>query len=1259
MNDRLYLYNTCWKKKILKFAFLLHLHCMLVVYFYFMIRKLTKKYLSWLLLFAAAIIVFSVVRYPDSNERNREKSLNLFGKNVSALASDLDSLLDFALNPAFLKDPFSLLNVESFASRSRQLHCTLLISKNDSLIFWSNNSVPIGFLPNRDITDTIVFSGNGFYLVKSRQMGSYTASAMSLIESRYFYQNNYLPDEVQSDICSNCPFVLASDTTKSDTAIAITGLNSPVRLVWTPEEESFAPEKELKIVFLLFLALILAAIAFYRLMTSLTVFRNCNWLRLISMLVFPLILFFIGQSVFSMKAFLPLSINNPAFFAFSSRFTHLTPLLLYSFVLIVYVSFFSRELLLFAGKKRQRLLFRILFLFLTFIATSALACFIISGIAGFLFNTSVNFDFNDILTFDLRSVFIFFTLFLLFCSVILLHYLMISLVGRLRLKFKTWMVVSLVFIAVATPAAWAVGIGPGLFLPVAVYLLIMQFVFSPYFYSNKSVYLILNLIFAAGLTTFALNEAVSQKQNDQMKLLSLNLATEQDPLTEDILGDVIPQIAADTFLLNDPYRNDRDFSITQYLKRNYFDGYLNQYLLQVTWCHKDEEIIVQPANTSVSCIDFFGDIAFRMGIPTLADEVVFVNDGSGRGYYLCTIELNAENDTSALFVELIPASYEKGLGYPDLLVDVNSGIKTIPSGISYARYLDGQLISRNGKYNYPTRMSMLFKAMPDEVVYHEGGQVHFRSEVSDNLVLIITQSDRNFSSFLAPFSYILLFFGLLSLLFVLGAGKVFGFRIHWATTFSSRLQWMIVLIILVIFFVAGIIAVYNMSSLNANKNEEIVSEKAHSLIVELEHKLGDYDVLGRNNEAYLTELVLRFSRVFFTDLNIYSLEGKLLSTTRPQIFEKQLVSDRMDAQAYYGLSLENNSFLLHTETIGQMNFLSAYIPVRNSNNKVIAYLNLPFFARGNELNREISSFLSTFINIYMLIILFTVLITILLSNYVTHPLRMIKDKLRTIKLGTTNEKILWKRRDEIGDLVFEYNRMIEELAFKAELLARNEREMAWREMAKQVAHEIKNPLTPMKLSTQYLEKAWGDKAADFDERLKRFAQTMTEQIDSLSDIATAFSNFGKMPESTVVRICLNDVLSSVVTLYRSEEYDISLHMPDTALYVMADESQMLRVFNNLIKNAQQAFVPDRRGNVDVLLKSEKGKAMVVISDNGSGISPDLQKKIFQPNFTTKSSGTGLGLAMVKNILDGFGGRITFVSIEGNGTTFNVELPLAE
>ncbi len=1159
----------------------------------------------------------------------------------------------------YLKDPFSLLSVSSFREKTQSLHTTIFISRNDSLVFWSDNHTPFPSESDSIQSGKIVFDGNGFYLVRAEQSGSYRLTALVQLQSSYFYHNSYLISRISPNLCSDCCFGIASDPAAADTLLTVQGVSQPVPITFTKEEMPLSPAQDITIVLLLFVSLVLLAMAFYGIAERISPLKKQLWLRLIYLAVVPVILYLLGKEFLSLPVFIHLSVNNPAFFAYSSRFPQLAPLLLAAFLFITWISYFSRELLLLAGRKRKNVFSRVAFLFVTFVCTALLAYYVISGINSFLFNTSINFTFNNILSLDIRSVLLLFTLFLLFCCIILLHYLMISLVSRLRLSFRTWLLISLVFLAAGIIAAIMAGFNVWLFLCISAYLLIMQFVFSRHMYSNRAVYLLLNLVLAAGITTVSLNYAIQQKQYDQLKLLSLNLATEQDPLTEEFLGDLLPKISADSILLNDPYKKIKDFNVTQYLKLRYFNGYLGQYFLQTTWCRPGEEILIQPSDTSVSCIDFFDDVAFRTGIPSLADNVVFINDGTGRGYYLCTIKLEAPGDTSYIFAELIPASYEKGLGYPDLLVDVNSGIKTIPSNIAYARYLDDGLVSRYGKYNYPTRINALFNAMPDETVIHDSGYIHFKLTISDRLVLIITESDRDIPSSLAPFSYILLFFGLLVVVFLLIAGRVFGFRLRFAVSFSSRLQWMIIVIILIIFFVAGMISVLNMQSLNKSKNEEIVSEKAHSLVVELEHKLSKFGQLSSGDEQYVTELLLKFSQVFFTDLNVYSLDGKLLATTRPQIFDKQLISDRMSAGAFAKLSQRNHSFLLITEHIGEMAFMSVYIPIRNDRNENIAYLNLPYFARENELSREISSFISTFINIYMLIILLTVLVTIVVSNYVTQPLRLIKDKLSNIKLGTTNEKIKWKRRDEIGDLVFEYNRMIEELAFKADLLARSEREMAWREMAKQVAHEIKNPLTPMKLSTQYLEKAWNDKAEDFDERLKRYSQTMVEQIDSLSDIATAFSHFGKMPESTVVKICLNDVLSSVITLYRSEDYDITLQLPDTALYVFADESQMLRVFNNLLKNAQQAFVPARRGMIHVTLKIDENKALVVVQDNGIGMSEEQKKKIFQPNFTTKSSGTGLGLAMVKNIVTGFNGRIWFESVEDFGTTFSVELPLVE
>ncbi len=1222
-------------------------------------RKIPAQYFSWVLLCAAAGLLAAVLLWSSGGKTRKQEYAGSFVSGMNHAVVQTDSLLRWLDNPMFLKDPFPLLTDRSFLDRISSPKTTIFISRNDTLLFWSDNHTPWPSDAATIRNGSLIFNGNGYYFVRTLGSGAYRIMAMVLVQSNYFYHNAYLPSEVSPHIYDGNDFFLTFDSLAADTAVVVEGIHQPIWLMEPDSKEILSTRADSLWPVMLLLALVFLAISVYRFIQQLTVFRRRRYLRRACLLLVPLLISIAGYYLLSLPRFGQLSINNPAFFAFSSSISCLTPLLMAAFALVLIVAYFSREVLLFAGSKRKMTWLRVMIMFFVFCVTSAVAYFILSGIDDFLFNTSIAFGFNDILTFDPRSVLIFFTLFLLFAAVILLHFLMISLVGRLRLAFRFWLFISLAFLVVSSCVAWLIGLNVTLFLSIALWLLVMQFAFSRQFYSNKTVYLLMNLVLAAGLTTFALNHAQQQKQYDQLKLLSLNLASEQDPLTEEFLGDLLPEIQSDSFLLSNPYRLDPEFSLNEYLKRKYFNGYLSQYLLQSTWCRTNEQIIVQPADTSVNCVSYFSDIAFKTGIPTLADHVVFINDGTGRGYYLCSFRLDAPGDTSMLFVELVPASYEKGLGYPDLLVDANSGMKSVPANVSYCRYLDGVLVSRYGKFNYPTRMSNLFRTIPDEVVVSENGFVHYKVTISDHLTLILTENDRDVAVFLAPFSYILLFFGLFTFVFIVFSGKVFGFRFRVAASFSSRLQWMIVALILLIFFVAGIIAVLNLGNLNSGKNKEIVSEKAHSLIIELEHKLSDFPVLGRSEESYVNELLLKFSRVFFTDLNMYTTEGQLLATTRPQIFEKQLISDRMNASAFMSLSLKNNSFLLQTEEIGEMTFTSAYIPVRNNRNEIIAYLNLPYFARESELNQEISSFISTFINIYMLIILLTVLITIVVSNYVTKPLRLIKDKLRNIKLGVVNEKISWKRRDEIGDLVFEYNRMIEELAFKAELLARNERELAWREMAKQVAHEIKNPLTPMKLSTQYLEKAWRDNAKDFDERLKRYSQTMVEQIDSLSDIATAFSNFGKLPESTVVRICINDILSSVVTLYRSDEYDISLSVPDKALYVLADESQMLRVFNNLLKNAQQAFVDGQRGNISVTMIQEDGRITVIVKDNGCGIPDDMRKKIFQPNFTTKSSGSGLGLAMVRNIVTGFGGQVSFESESGKGTSFMVVLPIAE
>jgi len=246
--------------------------------------------------------------------------------------------------------------------------------------------------------------------------------------------------------------------------------------------------------------------------------------------------------------------------------------------------------------------------------------------------------------------------------------------------------------------------------------------------------------------------------------------------------------------------------------------------------------------------------------------------------------------------------------------------------------------------------------------------------------------------------------------------------------------------------------------------------------------------------------------------------------------------------------------------------------------------------------------------------------------------------------------------------VREYNRMIDELAVSADLLARSERETAWREMARQVAHEIKNPLTPMKLSVQYLEKAWKENVPDWDERLERFSKTMIEQIDNMAVIAKEFSDFAQMPAGKNGHINLREFIPEVLGMYKDfEKVDIDLQMPEgeEPMQVYADRNQLLRVFNNLIKNAIQSYDKHEQARIRVDCESGEQDYHISVTDYGSGIPEKLQREIFTPYFTTKAKGMGLGLSMVKSIIESFNGNVSFTSREGEGSTFVVSLPRSQ
>jgi len=295
----------------------------------------------------------------------------------------------------------------------------------------------------------------------------------------------------------------------------------------------------------------------------------------------------------------------------------------------------------------------------------------------------------------------------------------------------------------------------------------------------------------------------------------------------------------------------------------------------------------------------------------------------------------------------------------------------------------------------------------------------------------------------------------------------------------------------------------------------------------------------------------------------------------------------------------------------------------------------------------------------MILLLVVLVVSVVLADRITQPLRVIQNRIAKVSLSKKNEKIIYERRDEIKGLVEEYNYMVDEIERSAELLAQSERESAWREMAKQIAHEIKNPLTPMKLNIQHLQRTFMGKGKE-NEIIDRISKTLIEQIDSLSSIANEFSDFAKMPRAKNERINLVNKLRDTLQLFETtDRIEISLEMGDLKkVYVYGDREQMMRVFINLIKNSIQSIPETRQGKIDIRLEIQNNShALITISDNGKGIPEDIKDRLFQPNFTTKSGGMGMGLAISSNIIKSFGGEIWYETVINRGTNFFVKLPL--
>ncbi len=754
------------------------------------------------------------------------------------------------------------------------------------------------------------------------------------------------------------------------------------------------------------------------------------------------------------------------------------------------------------------------------------------------------------------------------------------------------------------------------------------------------------------------------KEQYSRRIFAEKLAAERDPVAEHLFCELEQRLEADTALramLDDPAEAKSNFS--KQLIQSYFGGHWEKYEVKIAVFDTACLPVVNGINNERDDLTFYEESIKDHSSPTECKSLFYLDDPTGKISFLSKIDIYSPkrpgSKPSFLFLELSSKFVSEEVGFPELLLEGITGLNQELAAYSYAKYKNGELVNYHGKYPYSESSEVFLDPLMKNSSFRDlDGYNHLLYKADTNTLVVLSRKDDGLIGTVTTFSYLFAFFSILLLLFLLTRQFSRGLFLT-QLSFKSRIQYLLVLIVLVSLALFGGGTIFYIQKQYEAKNKENLSDKLLSALVEVQQELGDQEGFRPSSRDYLSYILKGVSNIFFVDINLYDTSGTLLASSSMKVFDEGLMSANMCPEAYYQLAVNRKLEYIADERIGQLGYLSAYVPFKNDNGKLVAYLNMPYFSKQSELEKEISTYLVALINIYVLLFVLSVGMALFISGYVTKPLKLVQDKLSKIKLGKTNEQIEWKEDDEIGSLVSEYNRMIVELANSAELLARSERESAWREMAKQVAHEIKNPLTPMKLSVQHMQRLIKDKSADLETKMERLAKTLIEQIETLSAIATEFSNFAKMPKANKESLPVNSTLQNTVNLFKETEEAEVVFRPSTIeiLYVYADKDQLVRVFNNLIKNAIQAIPEGRKGVVEVSLEKKGTKVLISVKDNGTGISEDAMDKIFVPNFTTKTTGMGLGLAMVKNIVEGFEGHIWFETEKDKGTAFHVELPI--
>ncbi len=1204
---------------------------------------LFKKY--YLLIIAVLCSLAFIGYYFQTYSKDYQSHFETFKKNFQKMELALDNALRYQEDEVLKEDVG-----EQWKKVKEENTINIHVYRNDSLILWNTNQLPIiRFAEIHFPSNGLLHLQNGWYYAKTREIGDYLVCASFLIKQDYSYRNNELINDFSPDL--SLPFG-AKISLDSESKFAVYSQEDKFIFSIHPNEYQSATRTEsIVLMTLLLLAIILWLIWLTKIKKQLPV--KWRW-------ILPLVV--VGTHVVSLKfnwlGFMHGTLAfDPSLYGASWWSPNFFEYLLNISVFVYLLRAITAHI-----KRWQPTQVNKYLAFGLFIATFFIWIIYLFITKGLIEDSSIPLVVDKLFSLNIFSV-------LSFCGLGVFFYAYFHFVRAVTLLCKQQELTGAQlavtsFILSCTFFFYEINYGYELLLaaifPLIFYELVLYLVYRHVKSNQMGTGIVLLLLFSI-VTAQTISSFNERKERGERELYAQQLITERDIVTEVEYSSTAEVLKADNFL-NRFIHEPHFISVAAFqegIERRVFNGFWERYEMKFNLFNEDHIPLIDKRNETTNLYDELQRIIDQSGkVSEIDSNIYFISDYAKQYSYIIRQEIYGRDSTKAiLFCTLKSKKIPEEIGFPRLLISSKANVLESLESYSIGKYHNRRLVTKYGAYKYPSSDEIMVPThIAEKGFYDYGGYNHYVLKRSDSNSVILSRKNRTLVDFVTSFSYLFTFFGLLLLPLVFRLNSEKGF----SSTLTLALKIQIVLIGLV--FISLLAFGWGSGVFVSNQYHEftndVIREKLSSVETELKPKINDIEQLtivdhGNNMQFFLQN----FAKVFFTDINMYDIDGYLVATSRPKVFNVGLLSEQMNPVAFKHVKHLKQSEFIQTERIGQLNYSSAYQPVYNAKNILLGYINLQHFGQQREFENQIQKFLVAIINVFILLLAISIILAIFISNWLTAPLRILQSSFSRVKFGKHNEQIHYEKDDEIGALVKDYNKKLEELEFAAQQLAKNEREIAWREMAKQVAHEIKNPLTPMKLSVQHLLRSYNPEDPKSAEKLTSVANSIIEQIDALTKIANEFSTFAKMPMPNEEKIELVQLITNVIDLFiGTEDVHLTVRSSNEKIFVMGDKDQFVRVFNNLIKNAVQAIPRDREGRVEIEIEKQRNQVVILIKDNGVGIDDNQRSKIFVPYFTTKNTGTGLGLAMVKQMIENHKGTIEFESLKDQGTTFIIRVP---